>query len=144
MKLKRGDQRRLAAAIGRKPSTVCDYLKGRARPSYEAACRLAAETGTHVLFWLDREGYDEQGKPRSPTAARGGSSDWIPPEIPSWVHLSEHSFTCVSCGAVHEGPHDARRTGPDCPSVLFIQMHQKCGPPWSEAREQEQATTAEC
>jgi len=65
MKLQRGDQRRLAAAIGRKPSTVCDYLKGRIRPSYETAQRLAAETGTHVLYWLDREKYDEQGQPRT-------------------------------------------------------------------------------
>ena len=65
MKLKRGDQRRLADAIGRKPSTVCDYMKGRIRPSYETAQRLAAETNTHVLFWLDREHYDERGNPRA-------------------------------------------------------------------------------
>jgi plasmid maintenance system antidote protein VapI len=64
MKMKRGDQRRLALAIGRKPSTVCDYLKGRIRPSYETARRLAAETGTHVLFWLDRENYNENGELR--------------------------------------------------------------------------------
>ena len=70
MKLKRGDQRRLAAAIGRKPSTVCDYLKGRARPSYEAARRLAAETGTHVLYWLDPKTYDERGNARPSDAEK--------------------------------------------------------------------------
>lgn len=72
MKFKRGDQRRLAAAIGRKPSTVCDYLKGRIRPSYETAQKLATETGTHVLYWLDRANYDERGNPHAcPTPGEG-------------------------------------------------------------------------
>jgi hypothetical protein len=52
------------------------------------------------------------------------------PAIPPWVKLSPDAFTCLSCGAVHPGPLDARRTGPDSPAELFVGMHQGCPAPW--------------
>jgi hypothetical protein len=55
---------------------------------------------------------------------------WTPPDIPPWVHLSEGSFACVSCGAVHEGPCDARRSGPESEAVLFVEIHRRCPNPW--------------
>lgn len=69
----------MADAIGRKPSTVCDYMKGRIRPSYPIAKKLAAETGTHVLFWLDREHYDEKGIPRTVAMEDGPAVSFKPP-----------------------------------------------------------------
>lgn len=51
--MEHGDQIQIAKAVNCDPGHLSKILKGKARPSWDLAKRLAAETGTIPTDWME-------------------------------------------------------------------------------------------
>ena len=70
MKLKHGDQAKIAKDLGLKPSTICDILGGRIkRPSPEFAAYMEKHFGIDRRSWFYPEEFENPFRAKSPDAS---------------------------------------------------------------------------